>query len=119
MKNEQASDETERKSARAATVCLHLNSRSFKHLSLCLIVLISKPKCNYTLQFKEVIQLAIIKTLCNNDLKCTMTIELKIIFTQRKIKSELSTMRPEINLNLLGLLTSVSVILQCKINTRI
>ena len=29
MKNEQCSDEIERKSATAATVCLHLNSRSF------------------------------------------------------------------------------------------
>ena len=29
MKNEQRSGETERKSATAATVCLHLNSRSF------------------------------------------------------------------------------------------
>ena len=33
MKNKQGSDKTERKSARAATVCLHLNSSSF-YLSL-------------------------------------------------------------------------------------
>ena len=31
----------------------------------------------------------------------------------------MSTVRPEVNLNFLGLLTSVLVILQCKVNTQI